>query len=157
MSNTEWDPFTAGEHSRWGWGEDVHVHHTFEEEEEYEEYDDEEYEGETTDEEVMEVEDFLSTYEEMFADLPIHSASIVANTMKLSVSQPGLTITDGVSITFKHSDKATLTQQVVDGQLSLRIQENTDLQSIKICVNNRTWVIPLDAFPISPPSMPKKR
>ena len=145
MTNTEWDPRRPGEYSRWN--ENIHPYDTLGE------YNEEE----TTDEEVMEVEDFLSTYEEMFADLPIRSASIVADTMKLSLSPPIFNVTDGVSITFKHSDKATLTQQVVDGQLSLTVQENDALQSIKICVNNRTWVIPLDAFPISPPSMPKKR
>lgn len=140
MTNTEWAPHP----------EDY-------DNEEYEEYDDEEYEGETTDEEVMEVEDFLSTYEEMFADLPIRSASIVADTMKLTLSPPIFNITDGVSITFNHSDKATITQEVTDGQLSITVQENDALESIKICVNNRTWVIPLDTFPLLPPSMPKKR
>ncbi len=144
MSNTEWNPRRPGEYARWE--EYVHVHHTFEEEEE-----------ETTDEEVMEVEDFLSNYEEMFADLPIRSASIVADTMKLTLSPPIFNVTDGVSITFKHSDKATLTQQVVDGQLSLTVQENDALESIKICVGNRTWVIPLDTPLTLPPSMPKKR
>lgn len=149
MSNTEWEPLRAGEYTGYSvWGEDVYIHDTFEEEEE-------EYDEETTDEE-EEREDY-STYEEMFADLPIHSASIVADTMKLSVSPPRITIADGVSITFNHSDKATVTQEVVDGQLSLTIEENTDLQSIKICVNNRTWVIPLDTLPLLPPSMPKKR
>lgn len=154
MSNTEWNPLPAGEYARYSvWGEDVHVHHTFEEEEEeYEEYDDEEYEGETTDE-----EEYSSLYEEMLADSFVHDVTLVADTMKLTLSPPIFNVTDGVPITFKHSDKATLTQQVVDGQLSLRIQENTDLQSIKICVGNRTWVIPLDTLPLLPPSMPKKR
>ena len=139
MPNTEWNPLRAGEYARWG--EDVHVHHTFEEEEEeeYEEY------------------DYSSIYEEMLADSFIHDVSLVADTMKLTLSPPIFNVTDGVPITFKHSDKATLTQQVVDGQLSLRIQENTDLQSIKICVGNRTWVIPLDTPLTLPPSMPKKR
>ena len=149
MSNTEWNPLRAGEYARWG--EDVHVHHTFEEEE-YEEYDDEEYEGETTDE-----EEYSSLYEEMLADSFVHDVTLVADTMKLTLSPPIFNVTDGVPITFKHSDKATLTQQVVDGQLSLTIQENVALQSIKICVGNRTWVIPLDTPLTLPPSMPKKR
>ena len=149
MTNTEWTRHPE-DYARWGWGEDVHVHHTFEEEE-YEEYDDEEYEGETTDEEEY------SVYENMLADSFVHDVALVADTMKLTLSPPIFNVTEGVPITFKHSDKATLTQQVVDGQLSITVQENDALESIKICVNNRTWVIPLDTFPISPPSMPKKR
>ena len=156
MSNTEWNPRRpvrqSGEYARYSvWGEDVHIHHTFEEEEEEEE----EYE-ETTDEEEDE-EDFFSTYEDMLTDINVHDVSLATGTMKLSVSTPKLTIADGVPVTFNYSDKATITQEVTDGQLSLTVQENTALQSIKICVNNRTWVIPLDAFPISPPLMPKKR
>lgn len=150
MSNIEWTRHPE-DYARWG--EDVHVHHTFEEEEEeYEEYDDEEYEGETTDE-----EEYSSLYEEMLADSFVHDVTLVADTMKLTLSPPIFNVTDGVLITFKHSDKATLTQQVVDGQLSLTIQENTALESIKICIDNRTWVIPLNTLPMSPPSMPKKR
>lgn len=145
MSNTEWSPLRAGEYARYSvWGEDVHPHHTFEEEEE-------EYDEETTDEEEY------SFYEEMLVDSFVNDVSLATGTMKLSVSQPRLVIADGVSTTFNYSDKAAITQQVVDGQLSLTIEENTALESIKICVGNRTWVIPLDAFPISPPLMPKKR
>ena len=153
MSNTEWNPLPAGEYARYSvWGEDVHVHHTFEEEEEYDEYDDEEYDEETTDEEEY------SFYEEMLVDSFISDVSLAVGTMKLSVSSaPRLTISEGVPITFNYSDKATVTQEVTDGQLSFIVQENTALESIKICIDNRTWVIPLDAFPISPPSMPKKR
>ena len=161
MSNTEWNR-QSGEYARWG--EDVHVHHTFEEEE-YEETTDEEYDEETTEEEYEETTDEeeeredYSFYEEMLADSFISDVSYAVGTMKLSVpSAPRLTITEGVPITFNYSDKATVTQEVTDGQLTLTIQENIDLQSIKICgVDNRTWVIPLDTFPISPPSMPKKR
>ena len=152
MSNTEWNR-QPGEYARWG--EDVHPYHTFEEEEEYEEYDDEEYEGETTDEEV----DYYSIYEEMLADSFISDVSYAVDTMKLSVSSaPRLVISEGVPITFNYSDKATVTQELTDGQLTFTIQENIDLQSIKICgADNRTWVIPLNTFPISPPLMPKKR
>ena len=140
MSNTEWNPRRPGEYARWV--EDVHVHHTFEEEEEeeYEEY------------------DYSSIYEEMLVDSFISDVSLAVDTMKLSVSSaPRLTISEGVPITFNYSDKATVTQEVTDGQLSFIVQENTALESIKICIDNRTWVIPLDAFPISPPLMPKKR
>ena len=145
MSNTEWNPRRPGEYARWV--EDVHVHHTFEEEEE------EEYDEETTDE-----EEYSSIYEDMLADSFVHDVSLAVDTMKLSVSSaPRLTISEGVPITFNYSDKATITQEVTDGQLSLTVQENDALQSIKICANNLTWVIPLDAFPISPPLMPKKR
>lgn len=145
MSNTEWNR-QSGEYARWG--EDVHVHHTFEEE--YEE-DDEEYDEETTDEEEY------SFYEEILADSIIRDVSLTDNAVRLSVSQPSLTVAEGVSITFNHSDKATITQEVTDGQLSFTVQENVALESIKICVGNRTWVIPLGTLPISPPSMPKKR
>lgn len=156
MSNTEWNERRPGAYSVWG--EDVHPHHTFEvEEEEYEEHSDEEYDEETTEE-----EDSLSFYEEMLAeeilaDSIVRDVSLAVDTMKLSLSTPKLTITEGVSVTFNYSDKATITQEVTDGQLSLTVQENTALQSIKICVDNRTWTIPLDAFSISPPLMPKKR
>lgn len=151
MPNIEWNPrppaLRPGEYARYSvWGEDVHPHHTFEEEE-YEE---------TTDEE--EEVDYYSIYEEMLADSIVRDASLIDNAVRLSVSTPPrLTIAEDVSITFNYSDKATITQEVTDGQLSLTVQENDALQSIKICVNNRTWVIPLDTFPISPPLMPKKR
>lgn len=154
MSNTEWNERRPGAYSVWG--ENVHVHHTFEEEEEeYEEYDDEEYEGETTDEE--EEVDYYSIYEEMLSDSIVRNVSLTDNAVRLSVSAPIFNVADGVSITFKHSDKATIKQEVIDGQLTLTVQENTALQSIKICVDNRTWTIPLDSFPVFPPSMPKKR
>ena len=152
MSNTEWNPRQPGrrpgEYARYSvWGEDVHVHHTFEEEEEYEE---------TTDEETTDDVDYYSIFEEMFTDSIVRDVSLNDNAVNLSVSAPRLTITDGVSITFNHSDKATIKQEVIDGQLSVIVQENAALQSIKICVDNRTWTIPLDSFPVFPPSMPKK-
>lgn len=141
MSNTEWNR-QSGEYARWG--EDVHPYHTFEEEEEYDE--------ETTDEEEY------SFYEEMLVDSFISDVSHAVGTMKLSVSAPPrLTISEGVPVTFNYSDKATVTQEVADGQLSFIVQENTALESIKICIDNRTWVIPLNTLPMSPPSMPKKR
>lgn len=153
MPNIEWNPrppaLRPGEYARYSvWGEDVHPHHTFEEEETMEE----EYDEETTEEEEY------SFYEEMLADSFIRDASLIDNAVRLSVSTPPrLTIAEDVSMTFNYSDKATIIQEVTDGQLSFTVQENAALQSIKIHANNRTWTIPLDAFPVSPPSMPKKR
>lgn len=151
MSNIEWNPcppeLRPGEYARYSvWGEDVHPHHTFEEEE-YEE---------TTDEE--EEVDYYSIYEGMLADSIVRDASLIDNAVRLSVSAPPrLTIAEDVSITFNYSDKATITQEVTDRQLSLTVKENADLQYIKIHVNNRTWTIPLDSFSVLPPPMPKKR
>lgn len=143
MSNPEWRPFREEEYPRYcysAWDENRHLHHIFE---------DDEYDYE---------EDFLSIHEEMLADSIVRDVSLTDNAVRLSVSTPPrLTIAEDVSMTFNYSDKATITQEVTDGQLSLTVQENDALQSIKICVNNRTWVIPLDTFPISPPLVPKKR
>ncbi len=150
MSNTEWNERRPGAYPVWG--ENVHPYETLgeydEEEEEYVEME-EEYED-------MEEEEY-SIYEEMLADSIVRDVSLTDNAVRLSVSAPSITITEGVPVTFKYSDKATVTQQVNDGQLSFTVEENAALQSIKIHANNRTWTIPLDAFPISPPSMPKKR
>lgn len=146
MSNTEWNPRQPGEYARYSvWGEDIHPYDTLGE-----------YDEEVEEEEEEDV-DYYSIYEEMFADAIVRDASLIDNAVRLSVSTPTLTVAEGVSMTFKHSDKATIKQEVIDGQLSLTIQENAALESIKIHANNRTWTIPLNAFPALPPSMPKKR
>lgn len=141
MANTEWNDRRPGEYSRWN--ENIHPYDTL---------------GEYNEEEEEEDEEEYSFYEEMLADSFISDVSYAVGTMKLSVSSaPRLTISEGVPITFNYSDKATVTQEVTDGQLSLTVQENTALESIKICIDNRTWVIPLNTLPIFPPLMPKKR
>ena len=141
MTNTEWNDRRPGEYSRWN--ENIHPYDTLGE------YNEEEEEEEE--------EDFFSGYEDMLADVSIHNTSLISDVMKLTVSAPPrLTISEGVPITFNYSDKATVTQEVTDGQLSFTIQENAALESIKICIGNRTWVIPLDTLPVFPPLMPKK-